>query len=191
MHGVPVEGAGLTETATKRQPWFERVDPPHRRIYGPRLFRLLSTIRRFTAPQARRTLGLSDFEWRVMSQVGDRAPMSLNELAAASSHDKGQLSRGVKRLVEAGLLVRESRRGERGVFISPTPAGRKVFDDLVGLAFHQNDALIDGITGEELETFSRVIEKIQANATALLEAEPEHESEEIGRLATRRRTRAV
>ena len=175
---------------TKRKPWFENVDPPHRRIYGPRLFRLLSTIRRFTAPQARRELGLSDFEWRVMSQVGDRAPMSLNELAAASSHDKGQLSRGVKRLVEAGLLVRESRRGERGVFISPTAAGRKVFENLVGLAFRQNDALIDGITAGELETFSRVIEKIQANATALLAAEPAPESEADALAVTRKRARA-
>jgi len=178
----------LTEAVTKRKPWFERVDPPHRRIYGPRLFRLLSTIRRYTAPQARRILGLSDFEWRVMSQVGDRAPMSLNELAAVSSHDKGQLSRGVKRLVEAGLLVRESRKGERGVFISPTAAGRKVFDDLVALAFRQNDALIDGITGEELETFSRVIEKITSNAQALVAAEPEQECEQVARAATRRKT---
>ncbi|HEY5412936.1 MAG TPA: MarR family winged helix-turn-helix transcriptional regulator [Caulobacteraceae bacterium] len=175
---------------TKRKPWFENVDPPHRRIYGPRLFRLLSTIRRYTAPQGRRELGLSDFEWRVMSQVGDRAPMSLNELAAASSHDKGQLSRGVKRLVEAGLLVRESRRGERGVFISPTAAGRKVFDDLVGLAFRQNDALIDGLSPDELETFSRVIEKIQSNCTALLAAEPEPYPESLAIAETRRKTRA-
>ncbi len=180
----------MLDNVTKRKPWFENVDPPHRRIYGPRLYRLLATIRRFTAPQARRELGLSDFEWRVMSQVGDRAPMSLNELANISSHDKGQLSRGVKRLVEAGLLVRESRRGERGVFISPTAEGRKVFEDLVRLAFSQNDLLIEGVTGEELETFSRVIEKIQANATALTANEPEQEPEAEAMTATRRKAGA-
>ncbi len=179
----------MPDDVKMRKPWFENIDPPYRRIYGSRLFRLLSTIRRFTSPQARRELGLSDFEWRVMSQVGDRAPMSLNELAAASSHDKGQLSRGVKRLVEAGLLVRESRRGERGVFISPTPAGRKVFDDLVRLAFRQNDALIEGVTGEELETFSRVIEKIQANADSLLAAEPTPMPEDEALAITRKRAR--
>ncbi len=179
----------MVNDESRRKPWFENIDPPYRRIYGSRLFRLLSTIRRFTSPQARRELGLSDFEWRVMSQVGDRAPMSLNELAAVSSHDKGQLSRGVKRLVEAGLLVRESRRGERGVFISPTAAGRKVFEDLVRLAFRQNDALIEGVTGEELETFSRVIEKIQANADSLLAAEPTPMSEEEALTITSKRAR--
>ncbi len=181
----------MVNDENRRKPWFEDIDPPYRRIFGPRLFRLLSTIRRFSAPRARRELGLSDFEWRVMSQVGDRSPMSLNELAARSSHDKGQLSRGVKRLVEAGLLVRESRRGERGVFISPTPAGRAVFDALVRLAFSQNDALIEGITGEELETFSRVIEKIQANAEGLLAAEPELEPMDLAMDLTRKRYRSV
>jgi DNA-binding MarR family transcriptional regulator len=192
VHVAAAEGAEpLLNDDKRRKPWFENVEPPYRRIYGPRLFRLLSTIRRYTAPEARRVLGLSDFEWRVMSQVGDRAPMSLNELAAASSHDKGQLSRGVKRLVEAGLLVRESRRGERGVFISPTAEGRKVFEDLVRLAFQQNDALIEGVTGEELETFSRVIEKIHANAKALVAAEPDREPEEVALALTRKRTRAA
>jgi DNA-binding MarR family transcriptional regulator len=136
------------------------------------MFRVLSFIRRFTVPQARRILGLSDFEWRVMSQVGDRAPMSLNELAAVSAHDKGQLSRGVKRLVEAGLLLRETRKGERGVFISPTEEGRKVFQNLVKLAFSQSDLLLAGITDEELTAFQGVLDKMEANATALMASEP-------------------
>ena len=158
----------------KQEPrfWFDKEQAPHRRLQGPRLFKILSLVRKFASPQARRELGLSDFEWRVMSQVGDRAPMSLNELAAVSSHDKGQLSRGVKRLVEAGLLVRESRRGERGVFISPTKAGREVFDQLVELAFKQNEALIKGISIEHLEIFSSVLDQLEANARELLAAEP-------------------
>ncbi len=87
--------------------------------------------------------------------------------------------------------MRESRRGERGVFISPTPTGRKVFDDLVKLAFSQNDALIEGITGEDLEAFSRVIEKIQANAEGLLAAEPDLEPMGLAMDLTRKRYRSV
>ena len=151
--------------------WCETGRSPHHRLQGPRLFKILSMIRRFAGPQARRELGLSDFEWRVMAQVGDRAPMSLNELAAVSAHDKGQLSRGVKRLVEAGLLVRESRRGERGVFISPTTAGEEVYQRLVRLAFTQNDILIAGLTSDELKTFSTVLDKLEANAQAQLTVE--------------------
>ncbi len=147
--------------------------PAHRRLQAPRLFHILNMVRRFAGPQARRQLGLSDFEWRVMSQVGDRAPMSLNALAAVSAHDKGQLSRGVKRLVEAGLLVRETRRGERGVFISPTQAGREVFQRLVQLAIDQNDAIIAGLTEAELKAFSALLDKLEANAQALLATELE------------------
>ena len=153
--------------------WFDSADQPHRRLQGPRLFKVLNMIRRICAPQARRELGLSDFEWRVMSQVGDRAPMSLNELAALSTHDKGQLSRGVKRLVEAGLLVRETRRGERGVFISPTAEGAVLFEALVRLAFKQNDELIAGVSPEQMKVFFAVLDRLEANAQTMLAAEQE------------------
>ncbi len=145
-------------------------EPLYKRLEFPRLFMILSLVRRFAGPEARQTLGLSDFEWRIMAQVGDRAPMSLNDLAAASTHDKGQLSRGVKRLVEAGLLLRESRRGERGVFISPTAEGRKVFDRLVQLAVDQNEALMEGLTAEQRQSFGRILDQLEANALARLGA---------------------
>ena len=145
-------------------------EPLHRRLETPRLFKLMSLIRRCAAPGIRSELGLSDFEWRIMSQVGDRAPMSLNELAIVTSHDKGQLSRGVKRLVEAGLLVREGRRGERGVFISPTRAGRGLFDRLARQAVERNTQLIQGLTSEELKVLSRVIDAVEANALAMMAA---------------------
>lgn len=176
--------------AKQRKPWFDQPNPPHRPLLAPRMFKVLSFIRRFTVPEARRILGLSDFEWRVMSQVGDRAPMSLNELAALSAHDKGQLSRGVKRLVEAGLLVRESRRGERGVFISPTAEGRKTFEELVKLAFTQSDALLAGITDEELATFQGVLGKMEANAAALMASAP-HICEAEAEPAPPRRAKAA
>ena len=163
----------MSESQSARKHCIEGGERPHHRLQAPRLFKLLSLVRRFAGPQARRELGLSDFEWRVMAQVGDRAPMSLNDLAAASAHDKGQLSRGVKRLVEAGLLVREARKGERGVFISPTEAGRVVFDQLVDLAVKQNEALIAGLNEEQLTVFAAVLDRLEANAQALLCAEQE------------------
>ena len=146
-------------------------EPLHRRLETPRLFKLIGLIRRSAAPGIRRELGLSDFEWRIMSQVGDRAPMSLNELAIVTSHDKGQLSRGVKRLVEAGLLVRESRRGERGVFISPTETGKSLFDALASQAVERNKRLIHGLSSDELKVLSRVIDMLEANALAMLASE--------------------
>lgn len=158
----------MTKTKTKGRPDPGEEEPLHRRLETPRMFKLLSLIRRGAAPQIRGELGLSDFEWRIMSQVGDRAPLSLNELAAVTGHDKGQLSRGVKRLVEAGVLVRESRRGERGVFISPTKKGRELFDRLAEQAVRRNARLIRGVTDEELRVLARVFDKMEANVMDIL-----------------------
>jgi DNA-binding MarR family transcriptional regulator len=77
----------------------------------------------------------------------------------------------VKRLVEAGLLIRESRRGERGVFISPTKAGATLFQRLADQAAHRNTRLIQGLTRDELSVLSRVIDKLEANAQAMLDGE--------------------
>lgn len=150
-------------------------EPLHRRLETPRLFKLMALIRRGAGPEMKAELGLSDFEWRIMSQVGDRAPMSLNELALVTGHDKGQLSRGVKRLVEAGVLVRQTRRGERGVFISPTDAGKDLFERLAALAVERNKRLIRGLTAQELKLLSRVIATMEANALEMLAGAPEAE----------------
>ena len=149
--------------------------PPHAHKEAPRLFHILGMLARVAGPQARRELGLSDFEWRVMAQVGHRAPLSLTELAGVTRHDKGQLSRGVKRLVEGGLLVRESRRGARGVFISPTPEGRAVYDRIVDLAIRQNEMLIAGLTPQEMKTFTRILDQLEANVRrAMAEEQANH-----------------
>lgn len=158
-------------------------ESPLARTEGPRLFKILGILSRVAGPQARRELGLSDFEWRVMTQVGHRAPMSLNELAGVTGHDKGQLSRGVKRLVEAGYLVRESRRGARGVFISPTPAGEIVFDRIVELAIRQNDMLIHGLTPDERATFTTILDKLEGNVLRAMKIEQEQHAprpDEVG-----------
>ena len=77
-------------------------------MLGFRLFSLLGVVRRLGARAVRQELGLSDFEWVIMSHVGAK-PLSFNELAGRISHDKGQISRGVKRPDAAAELRGEAR----------------------------------------------------------------------------------
>ena len=70
----------MTDDKNEGRFWFDRLDQPHRRLQSPRLFKLLSLIRRSGTPDARRELGLSDFEWRVMSQYRPHRSVSLIQL---------------------------------------------------------------------------------------------------------------
>ena len=142
-------------------------------LEAPRLFRALSLIRRSAIPTWRRELGLSEFEWRMMSHVGASGPISLTDLANLTTQDKGQLSRCIRRLVDAGLLQRKSQRGRRGVFISQTAAGQMVFDQIMQLAVNHNARLIQGITADRLRTFAGVLQEIETNALAMITEEPD------------------
>jgi DNA-binding MarR family transcriptional regulator len=141
------------------------------RLMSARLITLVTQIRRTAALTYRRELGLSELDWRVLSQIGEHAPLSLNALADIIGLDRGQLSRGVTRLVAAGLATRTARRGGPGILIGLTPAGEDLFLRLMALALERNAAFTRGIGAQELATFSAVLDKMTANARALLAAE--------------------
>ena len=141
------------------------------RLMSARLITLVTQIRRTAALTYRRELGLSEVEWRVLSQIGEHAPLSLNALAEIIGLDRGQLSRGVTRLVAAGFVTRTARRGGPGILIGLTPAGEDQFLRLMALALERNAAFTRGIDARELATFSAVLDKMTANARALLAAE--------------------
>jgi DNA-binding MarR family transcriptional regulator len=143
------------------------------RLMSARLITLVTQIRRTAALTYRRELGLSEVDWRVLSQIGEHAPLSLNALAEVIGLDRGQLSRGVTRLVAAGLVTRTARRGGPGILIGLTPAGEDVFGRLMALALKRNAAFTRGIGARELATCAAVLDKMTENARALLAEEQE------------------
>ena len=142
-----------------------------RRLMSARLITVVTLIRRTAALTYRRELGLSEVDWRVLSQIGEHAPLSLNALAEIIGLDRGQLSRGVTRLVSAGLVSRTARRGGPGILIGLTPPGQEKFDRLMAIALKRNAAFTRGISENELALFSDVLDRMTANARTLLAAE--------------------
>jgi DNA-binding MarR family transcriptional regulator len=147
------------------------------RLLSARLIMLVTLIRRTAALTYRRELGLSEVDWRILSQVGEFAPLSLNELADVIGLDRGQLSRGVTRLVQAGLLTRTARRGGPGILIGLTPTGEGIFIHLMELAHRRNAAFTDGVSAGDLKIFSAVLTRMTENARTLLAAEQDASKE--------------
>jgi DNA-binding MarR family transcriptional regulator len=141
------------------------------RLVSARLITLVTQIRRTAALTYRRELGLSEVDWRVLSQIGEHAPLSLNALAEVIGLDRGQLSRGVSRLVAAGLATRAARRGGPGIVIALSPVGEALFARLMKLALERNAAFTRGIAAQDLATFSAVLDRMTVNARALLASE--------------------
>jgi DNA-binding MarR family transcriptional regulator len=114
-----------------------------------------------------RALDLSKVEWRILSLVGEKPGLSLYELAAEMSYDKGQLSRVIKGMIEGGILKRDTQPGKRGAFLDVTEAGRALYVRLCQFLVVRNIQLLEGVEDDDLAAFWRVMEALIKNARTL------------------------
>ena len=140
-----------------------------RRLVAQDLFTLYSLMQRSAAITFRRETGLSDFEWRVLSQVGENAPLTLIQLVPMLSRDKSQVGRTLATLEARRLVTREKIGGGRHVLVGITAEGRQVYARLAELATARNSTLLHGLSAREQQTIMDVFDKLTASARAMLE----------------------
>ncbi|HZV19774.1 MAG TPA: MarR family transcriptional regulator [Sphingobium sp.] len=144
---------------------------PMRGVFTFRIISLLDLLRRSGTLAHRRTFDLSGIEWRIMSQVGDHAPLSLNELADLLNLDRGQVSRAVKAMKERGLLSSRRRPGGPAIDITLSDEGKALHVRMVALAIERNNFLVGDIPDDELALASDVLDRLKVKAQILLDRE--------------------
>ena len=157
-------GRPVSESATHRS-------GPLGKLVTMRMITFFSLLRRSGVLAQRRHFGLSEIEWRIMTQVGDRAPLSLNGLAERTLQDRGQLSRAVKAMVERGLLRRERKPGGPEVEIGLTEEGRALYASMVERAIDRDRRLTSDISEEDLEALWRITDIMIGKAEEMMEEE--------------------
>lgn len=138
-------------------------------LISMRMVILFSIMRRSTVPKQRRLFELNEIEWRIMSQMGEHAPTSLNGLAVVLMQDRGQLSRSVKSLVERGYLTRSRKPGGPEIAIGLTENGKLLQLRMIEMAIQRDAFLTDGIDPADLDAARRVVEQMIARAEILAE----------------------
>jgi DNA-binding MarR family transcriptional regulator len=145
-----------------------------RTLYGlvsMRMIRLFVMLRKSGILAQRRQFGLSETEWRIMTQLGEAAPLSLNGLADAMLQDRGQLSRAVKSMVERGLVTRERKPGGPEIEIELSAEGRAIYDGMVDWVHERDRVLTDGIPAEDISMVREVLGAMMERAQAMLDEE--------------------
>ena len=121
----------------------------------------------------RREFGVSLWEWRTVALLGasDEA-LSLGHLARAAGIDKSQMSRVVSGLAKRRLVLREAHPGDgRGVHLTLTRSGRKLYDGLIRAAAQRDNAFRNCLSTKEKDVFERVLAKLAGQARELIDAE--------------------
>lgn len=108
-------------------------------------------------------VGLSLSDGRCLAAVGTFEPLSVNQLARLANLNKGQASRAAQFLVEEGLVAKNDVPGDaRGVELTLTPRGRKVWQKTMALIDRRNHEVFGCLNAQEQrllgELFDRLIQ---------------------------------
>ncbi len=116
-------------------------------------------------------------EWRMLSLLARRPPMSPREVNSISGMDKGQISRSLALLAEKRLVERrpDATDGRRQV-ISITRQGVRLFERILPDARRSQAALLNSLSIREREALRSIIAKLAATAqTFVAPTEPRGE----------------
>jgi DNA-binding MarR family transcriptional regulator len=138
-----------------------------------RIHRVANLLSRGAELRYRREFGVSLWEWRSLALLGaGREPLSLNHLAHAAGIHKSQMSRVVSGLSKRGLVRREPDPADaRGVRLTLSKAGRRVYEGLIRAAAERDAAFRDCLSEKEHEAFDRALAKLAGQARGLIQKE--------------------
>ena len=126
-----------------------------------RLSALSNTISRNIASVYDREFGLTIWQWRVMSVVGESGRITATEVTVKTAMDKVAVSRAVAGLMDLGYVERRASQldGRRSLlFLSD--AGRQAYDEIVPMALAYESNLTDALSAAERKTLDELLDKL-------------------------------
>lgn len=112
--------------------------------------------------------GIGVTEWRVIAVLGRFSGLSANEVAERTAMDKVAVSRAVARLLERGLIARDTHGDDRRrSVLALSDDGLDVHAQIAPLALDIEQRLLDGLDEGERDTLQRLLDKLGSGLTRL------------------------
>jgi DNA-binding MarR family transcriptional regulator len=112
--------------------------------------------------------GIGVPEWRVMVTLGQYGMMTGKAIGAHSHMHKTKVSRAVALLETRKLIARRANRADlREAFLTLTPAGRAMYDDLAPIALDFANRLAEVIEPGDRAAFERAIDRLTERSATL------------------------
>jgi DNA-binding MarR family transcriptional regulator len=112
--------------------------------------------------------GLGVPEWRVLVTLGQFGVMTGKAVGAHSHMHKTKVSRAVAELEKRKLIGRRANRADlRESFLSLTPAGRTIYEELAPGALDFARRLSEVVSPADRDAFERAMERLTERSRAL------------------------
>lgn len=127
-----------------------------------RLSQLTNMVSDDLAAQYRTRFGISIPEWRVMAGLGHLGQASAGEIAAHGSMDKVKVSRAVARMLDAGLITRETDpRDNRASILRLSRRGRRIYDRIATLALAWERQFLSPLSATEIDQLDDMLARLR------------------------------
>lgn len=135
-----------------------------------RLLVLSNTLGRWAAREYPRRFNLTLPEWRIISVLGARGPISPIEVSNLIAVDRAWISRTVPRLAERGLLqVQDDPGDRRRTLLLLTANGAHLHRTISQVSLERQRRLTQALGEKEAADFDRTLAKLQRKAEVMLE----------------------
>jgi DNA-binding MarR family transcriptional regulator len=102
---------------------------------------------------------------RCRAAVGAFAPLSVKDVARQANLDKSPASRAVQALVDEGLVAKQASEVDgRGVVLTLTPKGRRVWQRVMALIERRNEQILACLSAAERRELDRLLERVLEHA---------------------------
>jgi DNA-binding MarR family transcriptional regulator len=127
-----------------------------------------------------RRYGIGVPEWRVLVTLGQYETMTAKAIGAHTYMHKTKVSRAVALMEKRRLLVRRANRADkREAFLSLTPAGRTMYEEVAPHALDFAKRLTEILTPNDRDAFNRAVAQLTARSAELAaEAGQEDENQD-------------
>ena len=140
-------------------------------LIGSQLTALASYLRRSAMLAYQREQALSNFQWMILSQIGEYEPLPLARLIEIMGRDKSQVGRTVAFFEASGLVERRRLARRRDIMVSTTAQGAEVYKRMCEIAIRRDEALTGGHSSAERAAYVAMLERLEANARNMIAAQ--------------------
>lgn len=135
-----------------------------------RLLRVANTIGLYASRRYRDEFEMTLPEWRVLSVIAAHEPTTARDVSTILATDKGWVSLSANGLRRRGFLTGETDPNDaRRFLLRLTEEGWKKHNAIMVLALQRQQRLLDCLPAGSAELFVECLDRLQAEADAMLE----------------------
>jgi len=116
--------------------------------------------------------GLSVPQWRLICVLAEDGALTQGQIVARTVMDKVTVSRAAQGLLKRHLVSRTAHHADgRSHTLALSSQGERLYAEIAPLALSYEQALIAGLTSDEVDGLKRLLSRLQQSATSLAEAD--------------------